>query len=75
MIWQLVSLHRVCSKCISMFFTYDRMNYSRYLKVHHQDLLSLQKQFWEVYAEFERGNILVQVPNTNPFGRAEADSH
>ena len=45
----------------------------RYLTVHQQDLLSLEKEFPEAYAEFERGNFSVQVSNTNPFGRTEAD--
>lgn len=49
------------------FFAYDRTNYSRYLTVYCQDLLSLEKEFWEVNAEFERGNFSVQVSNINSF--------
>ena len=56
-----------------MVSCYDRTNYSRCLTVHHQDLLCLEKEFPEVYAEFERGNFSVQVSNTNPFGGKEAD--
>ena len=55
------------------FFTYDRTNYSRYLTVHHQNLLSLEDDFSEIYAEFERGNCSVQVSDKNPFRRTEVD--
>ena len=55
------------------FFAYDRTNYSRYLTVHHQDLLSLEEDFPEIHTEFERGNFSVQVSKNNPFGRTEAD--
>ena len=55
------------------FFAYDRTNYSRYLTVHHQDLLSLKKDFPEIHAEFEKGNFSIQISEKNPFGRSEAD--
>ena len=53
------------------FFAYDRTNYSRYLTVHHQNLLSLEDDFPEIYAKFERGNFSVQVSDKNSFGRTE----
>ena len=55
------------------FFAYDRTNYSRYLTVHHQDLLTLKDDFPEIHSEFEKGNFSVQISDKNPFGRSEAD--
>jgi len=55
------------------FFAYDRQNYFRYLTAHYLELVHLESNFPDVYAEFEGGNFSVQLPPDNPFGRMEAD--
>jgi len=57
----------------SLFFAYDRLNYSRYLTAHYYDLLALETNFPEILEEFQNGNFSVQMSTGNPFGRMEAD--
>ena len=69
----MASSSRIVRSTLPWFFAYDRTNYSRYLTAQYQDLLTLESDFPDVHAEFLSGNFSVQLSNTNPFGRMEAD--
>ena len=47
------------TKLVPWFFTLDHHNYSRWLPVHLNDMVSLPERHPQVYAEFLRGNFTV----------------
>ena len=52
---------------------YDRTNYSRYLTAHNTDVLALENRHSDLYNDFQKGQLLVQISEKNTFGRMEAD--
>ena len=66
-------VHRSSKTLSSLFFAYDRPNYSHYLTVHYYDLLALETNFPEILEEFQNGNFSVQMSPGNLFGRMTAD--
>ena len=51
-------------------FAYNRHNYAKYLTLLLAELLNLETSYPEVHQEL---NFLVQLPETNPFGRCKSD--
>ena len=54
-------------------FAYDNYNYARYLTPWLSEILTLETSHPEVYREFKKRNLSVQLSETNPFGRCEPD--
>ena len=54
---------KIVISLVIWFFIFDHYNYARWLSVHIQDLLSLPITCPQLYQEFERGNIVVQISN------------
>ena len=66
--------HFTCYTYIVRYaFAYDNHNYVRYLTPWLSEILTLETSHLEVYQEFEKGNLSVQLSETNPFGRCEPD--
>ncbi|KAI8521965.1 hypothetical protein Bbelb_017190 [Branchiostoma belcheri] len=65
----LVSIRQLIPWC----FSYDRVNYARYLSYYYAQMSRLQTQHPDVYAEFMRGRFSVQLGPRNPFGRIPVD--
>ena len=54
-------------------FAYDNYTYARHLTPWLSEMLTLETSHPEIYQEFKKGNFSVQLSETNPFGRCEAD--
>ena len=54
-------------------FAYDHQNYAPYLIPFIDDMRNLPNLMPDVYKAFMNGEFAVQMNNTNPFGRNEAD--
>ena len=63
---------RILISLVIWFFIFDYYNYARWLFVHIQDLLSLPITCYQLYQEFEKGNIVVQISNRK-FSRIHYD--
>ena len=63
-----------CVRDIARYaFAYDNYNYARYLTPWLSEILTLETSHPEVYREFKKRNLSVQLSETNPFGRCEPD--
>ncbi|KAL8582187.1 hypothetical protein ACOMHN_004106 [Nucella lapillus] len=51
---------QVCDELCSWFHVMDHTNYARWLPVHVRDMVQLPEKHPEVYAEFLKGNFVVQ---------------
>ena len=54
-------------------FSYDNINYARYLTAMLADMLQLPEDFPEVYKEFMNGNFAAQLTDGSKFSRVETD--
>ena len=54
-------------------FTYDRLNYVRYLPYYFATMCRLSMDYPDVYQHFMQGGISVQIGSSNPFGKISCD--
>ena len=54
-------------------FAYDSYSHARYLTPWLSEMLTLETSHPEIYQKFKKGNFSVQLSETNPFGRCEAN--
>lgn len=54
-------------------FSYDRINYARYLPYYYAQMSQLPSTHPDVFKEFMEGGFSVQMGSTNPFGRIPVD--
>ena len=57
------------------FFALDHTNYARWLPVHVKDMVQLPERHPDVYAEFKKGNFVVQRYNRKFSLMAKDQSH
>ena len=50
-------------------FSYDKVNYARYMPVFYAQMIQLEKEKPEVYDSFMKGQFSVQMSETNTYGR------
>ena len=65
----------VLGEIIPCFFTFNHSNYARWLPVHVRDLVNLQAQHPDLYAEFQKGNFVVQRSDARYSLMAKDQSH
>lgn len=69
--WQ---LHMASIKAmIPWCFTYDKVNYARYLSYYYSTMSRLQEDHSDIYDYFMTGGFAVQLGDRNPFGRIPVD--
>ncbi|KAL8567726.1 hypothetical protein ACOMHN_009034 [Nucella lapillus] len=69
--WDL-HLHAIRSM-IPWCFSYDKLNYARFLPVYYAEMTNLATDHPEIYEEFQKGNFSVQLATGNPFARIPVD--
>ena len=69
--WDL-HLHAIRSM-IPWCFSYDKLNYARFLPMYYAEMINLASDHPEIYEEFQKGNFSVQLAAGNPFGRIPVD--
>ena len=63
-----------CVRDIARYaFAYDSYSHARYLKPWLSEMVTLETSHPEIYQKFKKGNFSIQLSETNPFGRCEAD--
>ena len=60
-------------KVLPWCFSYDHLNYARYMPVYLSDMIDLKDTHPDVHKSFVAGNFSVQLGSYNPFGRIPAD--
>ena len=55
------------------YFTYDRLNYARYLPAYNPQINNLQTDHPQVYQHFSNGGLSAHLADDNPFGRIPVD--
>ena len=64
----LLHLHAI-SLMIPWCFSYDKVNYARYMPVYYAQMIHLEKEKTKVYDSFMKGQFSVQMSETNTYGR------
>lgn len=54
-------------------FSYDHLNYAKYLPIYLADMMNLEEQHPDVHQAFADGNFSIQMNSKNPFGRIPVD--
>ena len=54
-------------------FSYDRLNYARYLPIYYAQMSNIGIDHPGVYAHFMQGGFSVQLGGINPFGKCPVD--
>ena len=66
--------HLMCIRAmIPWCFTYDRLNYARYLPYYFATMCRLSMDYPDVYQHFMQGGSSVQIGSSNPFGKIPCD--